>query len=185
MSGAHTEGRKHHSCWCTSGLFVLFLFCLKEQKEKWSSPLKRHLSKATTPRTCSTQVSLYLCFALWASVADLGRVVAVCQGGLSQGVLCLVSRPKLPKPLLCAGFSGHAGKPSCSHSLSTTQSCFRVQWLRPASHMPSPMRECCPQHKTPSLCHCLGSGACLQLIPRARLLFLVIAGSTGGVGMAG
>lgn len=27
-----------------------------------------------------------------------------------------------------------------------------------------------PQHKTPSLCHCLGSGAWLQLIPRAWLL---------------
>lgn len=109
--------------------------------------------------------------ALGASVTDLGRVIAGWWGGLSKGLLCLVSRPKSPKPLLCADFSGHVGKPSCSHSPGTTQSCFRVQWLRPACHMPSSARECCqPQHKPPSLWHCLGGGAWLQLVPTAWLL---------------
>lgn len=118
------RGENHLSSHVQPCSLFWFFFCLKEQKERWSSPQRRHLSKATTPQSCSTQVSLCLCFALGALVTDLGRVVAGWWGGFRvqpRVHLCLVSRPKSPKPLPCAGFSGHAGQPSCSCSPATTQ----------------------------------------------------------------
>lgn len=74
-----------------------------------------------------------------ASVPDPMGGVAGWWGGLCQGLLRLVSRPKSPKPLPCAGFGSQAGKPSSFHSPGATESCFTAQWLRPACHVPSPI----------------------------------------------
>lgn len=113
--------RRRKTCcsWCSAWLFGLFFVSpLKEQRGKRSSPQRRRLSKATTPQSCSTQVSLCLCLALGASVPDPTGGVAGWWGGLCHGLPHLISRPKSPKPL--AGFGSHAGKPSSSHSPGTT-----------------------------------------------------------------
>lgn len=109
---------------CSAMFFVLVFFLSQGAEGEMVFPTEETPFKSDNTTELFNSGQPLPLLALGALVTDLGRVIAGWWGGFRvqpRVHLCLVSRPKSPKPLPCAGFSGHAGQPSCSCSPATTQ----------------------------------------------------------------